>query len=96
MFRRAIENTPYRDYIAKPSLKQIKRLIEGHAKYVIQNATFFLPASRARNRARSRPGEHREIAAFIIKNVHLRRFADVDQDITVIDTRALLSLLGGR
>ena len=96
IFRRAIENTPYRDYIAKPSLKQIKRLIEGHAKYVIQNATFFLPASRARNRARSRPGERREIAAFILKNVHLRRFADVNQDVTVIDTRALLSLLGGR
>jgi lipopolysaccharide biosynthesis glycosyltransferase len=94
-FREALRSTPYGDFLKKPTFHQIKRVVEARAKHVIQNATFFLPSSRKRIRikVRARSNIGQEVVAHIIKNVRSHRFADIDQNISVVDVPALSSLL---
>ena len=91
-FREAIRKTPYRDFKERLSPRQVKRLAENRVKELIQYATFFLPSSYERIQARSRSHIQRAAAKHVIENVRSRRFADVDQNISVIDVAALSSL----
>ena len=94
-FKKSIRKTPYRDFMRaqRPSFHQVKRLVERRVKEMVQYATFFLPSSYERLQARSRSHIQRAAAKHVIENVRSRRFADVDQNISVIDVSALLSLL---
>jgi hypothetical protein len=82
----------------------LKRLVEGRAKRLIQNAMFFLPSSYRRIEERKalqierHSASHavRSIATYVLDNARSRRFADVNQGISTVDIAALSSLICGR
>jgi lipopolysaccharide biosynthesis glycosyltransferase len=88
LFESALRDTPYHDFMAGRAYPDFKRAVEWHLKRAFQNATFFLPSSRKRIRARKRVGST-GFAAYILKNIESRRFADFDQEISNIDLSAL-------
>lgn len=92
-FRAAIQATPYSDFAQRPSAREIRRYAETHAKQLLQSATFFLPSSQQRIRARNPAYHQRAVAAYLIDNVKSRRFADVEQGISTLDVAALSALL---
>jgi lipopolysaccharide biosynthesis glycosyltransferase len=88
LFERALRDTPYRDFMAGRAYHDLKRAVEWHVKRGLQNATFFLPSSRKRIKARKRIGPV-GFAAYILRNIEARRFADFAQGISKIDLSAL-------
>jgi lipopolysaccharide biosynthesis glycosyltransferase len=91
-FQKAMRETPYKVFEEKASFHQVKRLVEAHAKKIIQNATFFLPSSRQRLEARSPKSIARRVAAEIVRSIREHRY--IDEDISAMDVSALLRLLG--
>jgi lipopolysaccharide biosynthesis glycosyltransferase len=92
-FQQAVRNTPYSDFVQRPSFRQLRRYTETRAKRLLQYATFFLPSSQQRIRALNASYYQRAVAAYLVENVKSRRFADVAQGISKIDVPALSALL---
>jgi lipopolysaccharide biosynthesis glycosyltransferase len=91
-FRESLRGTPYDDFMLRPSKRELSRFAQRRAKQLLQYATFFLPSSYQRLQHRSPSRIQRAAAKHVIENVRSRRFADVDQNISVIDVAALSSL----
>jgi hypothetical protein len=88
LFESALQETPYRDFMAGRTYRDFKHAVEWHVKRGLQNVTFFLPSSRKRIKARKRIGPI-GFAAYILRNIEARRFADVDQGLCKVDLSAL-------
>jgi lipopolysaccharide biosynthesis glycosyltransferase len=92
-FERAIKNTPVADLMARPTFHDIRHIATKRAKVALQYATFFLPSSYQRIMSRSRKRSMEATIHYILENIRLRRFADVEQNLSFIDAAALARLL---
>jgi lipopolysaccharide biosynthesis glycosyltransferase len=92
-FRESLRGTPYEDFMLRPSARELSSFAQRRAKQFLQYATFFLPSSYQRLQHRNPSRIQRAVAKHMIENVRSRRFADFDQNISMIDVAALSSLL---
>jgi lipopolysaccharide biosynthesis glycosyltransferase len=93
-FRQSLEATPFGDFMqGAPPRRQVKRYAQRRVKEFLQATTFFLPSSYQRLQHRSRARIRRAVTKHLVENIKSRRFADVDQNISMIDIAALSPLV---